>query len=248
MRRVLLSLFLSLIVSPAFASTASLLGVYNTDNVPALTLGYTDQYGNFTGGSVIFKGGTSGTTTLQPNAVAGTSVLTLPTEAADTLVDLTGTQTLTNKSLTSPTITGNVATQGTAFSTGQAGNPLQLMTVQNITAASVNTANGYTFVKGVNGRTIWPGSPTVMVSGTAAGATTVYLACSGGNLLASFPIAALTTNKPTNAFASTGTNSPIGGVALGQGCAVSDGVLVSVVGSALTTTTNFYVNLPYTVQ
>jgi hypothetical protein len=80
-----------------------------------------------------FNGSTSGTTTVQATAVAGTTTLTLPA-ATDTLVGLattdtltnktidtatntitgavtlTGTQTLTNKTLTSPIITGGTNT------------------------------------------------------------------------------------------------------------------------------------------
>jgi hypothetical protein len=80
--------------------------------------------------SFAFSGSTSGTTTVQATAVAGTNTLTLPATSNDTLVGkattdvltnkdltsgtntfpsslatLTGTQTLTNKTLTSPTIT-----------------------------------------------------------------------------------------------------------------------------------------------
>ena len=51
-----------------------------------------------------FSGSTSGTTTVQATAVAGTTTLTLPA-ATDTLVGKATTDTLTNKTLTSPTIT-----------------------------------------------------------------------------------------------------------------------------------------------
>ena len=57
--------------------------------------------------SFAFSGSTSGTTTVQATAVAGTTTLTLPA-ATDTLVGKTTTDTLTNKTLTSPTI--NTAT------------------------------------------------------------------------------------------------------------------------------------------
>ena len=50
-----------------------------------------------------FSGSTSGTTTVQATAVAGTTTLTLPA-ATDTLVGKATTDTLTNKTLTSPTI------------------------------------------------------------------------------------------------------------------------------------------------
>ena len=50
---------------------------------------------------LIIAGSTSGTTTIDATAVAGTGVLTLPT-GTDTLVGLAATQTLTNKTLTTP--------------------------------------------------------------------------------------------------------------------------------------------------
>lgn len=53
--------------------------------------------------SLGFSGSTSGTTTVQATAVAGTTTLTLPA-ATDTLVGKATADTLTNKILTSPTI------------------------------------------------------------------------------------------------------------------------------------------------
>lgn len=58
-----------------------------------------------------FSGSTSGTTTVQATAIAGTTTLTLPA-ATDTLVGKATTDTLTNKTLTSPIING--ATIGTS--------------------------------------------------------------------------------------------------------------------------------------
>jgi len=55
--------------------------------------------------SFAFSGSTSGTTTVQATAVAGTNTLTLPATSNDTLVGKATTDTLTNKTLTSPTIT-----------------------------------------------------------------------------------------------------------------------------------------------
>jgi hypothetical protein len=59
-----------------------------------------------------FSGSTSGTTTVQATAVAGTTTLTLPA-ATDTLVGKATTDTLTNKTLTAPVING--ATIGTSI-------------------------------------------------------------------------------------------------------------------------------------
>jgi hypothetical protein len=59
--------------------------------------------------SLGFSGSTSGTTTVQASAVAGTTTLTLPA-ATDTLVGKATTDTLTNKTLTSPTISGGTNT------------------------------------------------------------------------------------------------------------------------------------------
>ena len=54
--------------------------------------------------SLGFSGSTSGTTTLQATAVAGTNTLSLPATTTDTLAGIAATQTLTNKTLTSPKI------------------------------------------------------------------------------------------------------------------------------------------------
>jgi hypothetical protein len=51
-----------------------------------------------------FSGSTSGTTTVQATAIAGTNTLTLPATTSDTLVGKATTDTLTNKTLTAPVI------------------------------------------------------------------------------------------------------------------------------------------------
>lgn len=96
-------------------TTASLLGVYTTDNVPSLTIGWTDQFGNANGGQVTLNGATSGSSVIAPPATAGTGVFTLPAGATDTLVSRNSTDTLTNKTLTgsvsnTPTINNPVIT------------------------------------------------------------------------------------------------------------------------------------------
>jgi hypothetical protein len=64
-------------------------------------------------GGLSMDGATSGTTSLVPTAVAGTTTLTLPA-ATDTLVGKATTDTLTNKSLTSPTLTGTPGFSGSS--------------------------------------------------------------------------------------------------------------------------------------
>jgi len=54
--------------------------------------------------TLAFSGSTSGTTTLQATATAGTNTLSLPPTTTDTLAGIAATQTLTNKTLTSPKI------------------------------------------------------------------------------------------------------------------------------------------------
>lgn len=68
----------------------------------------------FATGDLLLDGSSTGQTTLNSGLTGSSSnTLTLPTESADTLVDLTGTQTLTNKTLTSPVLNGTIT--GTAL-------------------------------------------------------------------------------------------------------------------------------------
>jgi len=62
--------------------------------------------------SFAFSGSTSGTTTVQASAVAGTNTLTLPATSNDTLVGKATTDTLTNKTLTTPVIS-SISNSGT---------------------------------------------------------------------------------------------------------------------------------------
>jgi hypothetical protein len=69
--------------------------------------------------SFAFSGSTSGTTTVQATAVAGTNTLTLPATSNDTLVGKATTDTLTNKTLSSATLTGTLTAGGGAGTNGQ---------------------------------------------------------------------------------------------------------------------------------
>ena len=93
--------------------------------------------------SLAFSGSTSGTTTLQATAVAGTNTLTLPATTSDTLVGKATTDTLTNKTLTSPTITTPFiritlnAQTGTTYTPVAADAQNKLITCSNAAAITV---------------------------------------------------------------------------------------------------------------
>ncbi len=89
-----------------------------------------------------FSGSTSGTTTVQATAIAGTTTLTLPA-ATDTLVGKATTDTLTNKTLTSPIITTPTqrltlnAQTGTTYSLVVADATYKLVTLSNAAAITL---------------------------------------------------------------------------------------------------------------
>ena len=86
----------------AHSTGATIKHVLTSDDLTAFAAGISPV------SNLAFSGSTSGTTTLQATAVAGTNTLSLPPTTTDTLVGVAATQTLTGKTLTSPTI--NTAT------------------------------------------------------------------------------------------------------------------------------------------
>jgi hypothetical protein len=90
--------------------------------------------------SLGFSGSTSGTTTVQASAVAGTNTLTLPATSSDTLVGKATTDVLTNKTLTSPTI--NTATIATPTITGGTNTGSILVSPEERTTVSATAATG----------------------------------------------------------------------------------------------------------
>jgi hypothetical protein len=86
-------------------------------------------------GATKFAGSTSGTTTLQATAVAGTTTLTLPA-ATDTLVGRATTDTLTNKTLTGAVMNGTVGATTPAAGAFTTVSATGVTTVQAGTAAA----------------------------------------------------------------------------------------------------------------
>jgi len=90
--------------------------------------------------SLGFSGSTSGTTTVQASAVAGTNTLTLPATSSYTLLGKATTDVLTNKTLTSPTI--NTATIATPTITGGTNTGSILVAPEERTTVSATAATG----------------------------------------------------------------------------------------------------------
>jgi hypothetical protein len=93
----------------AGTGTAGVLGVAHSTGASVKHVLTSDDLTAFAAGispvaSLAFSGSTSGTTTLQATATAGTNTLSLPPTTSDTLAGIAATQTLTNKTLTAPVI------------------------------------------------------------------------------------------------------------------------------------------------
>jgi hypothetical protein len=116
--------------------------------------------------SFAFSGSTSGTTTVQATAIAGTNTLTLPPTSNDTLVGRATTDTLTNKTLTAPVI--NLATNaqtGTTYTPVLADNG-KLVTLSNASAITLtvptNASVAYATGAQINIQAIDAGQVTVV--------------------------------------------------------------------------------------
>jgi hypothetical protein len=121
----------------AHSTGASVKHVLTSDDLTAFAAGISPV------ASLAFSGSTSGTTTLQATAVAGTNTLTLPPTTSDTLVGVAASQTLTGKTLTSPTITTPTlrlalnAQTGTTYTLVAADASYKLVTASNAAAITV---------------------------------------------------------------------------------------------------------------
>jgi hypothetical protein len=129
--------------------------------------------------SLGFSGSTSGTTTVQATAVAGTTTLTLPA-ATDTLVGRATSDTLTNKILTSPTING--ATIGTSIinlaTNAQTGTTYTSVLADNGKIVEMNNASANTLTVPLNSSVAYPVGAQINILQTGTGQTTV--AATGG--------------------------------------------------------------------
>jgi hypothetical protein len=124
--------------------------------------------------SLAFSGSTSGTTTLQATATAGTNTLSLPPTTSDTLTGIAATQTLTNKTINA----ANNTLTGVATLTGA-----ETLTNKTLTAPVINTAK---INLSLNAQT---------------GTTYTLVAADSGKLVTSSNAAAVVITVPPSVFA-----------------------------------------------
>jgi hypothetical protein len=121
-----------------------------------------------------FSGSTSGTTTVQATAIAGTTTLTLPA-ATDTLVGKATTDTLTNKTLTSPVING--ATIGTSIINlainAQTGTTYTPVLADNGKLVTLSNASAITLTVPTNASVAYPTGAQINIEAIDAGQVTI---------------------------------------------------------------------------
>jgi hypothetical protein len=124
--------------------------------------------------NVGFAGSTSGSTTVQATAVAGTTTLTLPA-ATDTLVGKATTDTLTNKTLTSPTLntpTINDARQNLTLN-AQTGTTYTLVITDNGRLVTLSNAAAITLTVPLNATVAFATGAVINIQQIGAGQVTV---------------------------------------------------------------------------
>ena len=106
--------------------------------------------------SLPFSGSTSGTTTVQATAIAGTNTLTLPPTNSDTLVGRATTDTLTNKTINvaNNTLTGVATLAGTEILTNKTLTAPVINTAKINLALNAQTGTTYTLVAADSGKLV----------------------------------------------------------------------------------------------
>jgi hypothetical protein len=106
--------------------------------------------------SLAFSGSTSGTTTVQATAIAGTNTLTLPPTSNDTLVGRATTDTLTNKTINvaNNTLTGVATLAGTETLTNKTLTAPVINTAKINLAFNAQTGTTYTLVAADSGKLV----------------------------------------------------------------------------------------------
>ena len=150
--------------------------------------------------SFAFSGSTSGTTTVQATAVAGTNTLTLPATTSDTLVGKATTDTLTNKTLSSGILTGTLTAGGGVGTNGQVlastGTGVQWSTAASgdVTLTGTQTLTNKTLTSPVLN------DPKLNLTLNANTSTTyTFVLTDNGKLVTSNNASAQTLSIPTNA-------------------------------------------------
>ena len=122
-----------------------------------------------------FSGSTSGTTTVQATAIAGTNTLTLPAVNNDTLVGKATTDILTNKTLTSPVING--ATIGTSIINltinAQTGTTYTPVLADNGKLVTLSNASAITLTVPTNASVAYPTGAQINIEAIDAGQVTI---------------------------------------------------------------------------
>jgi hypothetical protein len=143
-------------IHSAGASVKHVLTSYDLDNfqatVPPLA-------------SLAFSGSTSGTTTVQATAIAGTNTLTLPPTSNDTLVGRATTDTLTNKTINvaNNTLTGVATLAGTETLTNKTLTAPVINTAKINLALNAQTGTTYTLVAADSGKLVTSSNASAVV-------------------------------------------------------------------------------------
>jgi hypothetical protein len=115
--------------------------------------------------SLAFSGSTSGTTTVQATAIAGTNTLTLPPTSNDTLVGRATTDTLTNKTINvaNNTLTGVATLAGTETLTNKTLTAPVINTAKINLALNAQTGTTYTLVAADSGKLVTSSNASAVV-------------------------------------------------------------------------------------